>query len=227
MNLEALRASFAIAPAFDLTQILVHSVLLVVLSSILSIVYFFTSNSVSNRSRLASIFPITALSTMLIISIIRSSLALSLGLVGALSIVRFRSAIKDPEELVYIFLTIALGLGFGADQAALTSVFFFVIIAVIIIQAILRGRFGGFFSDRDSVHLEITFTNPQTLPEVLTVLDKHCVRVKLTRLDESKQQTMMFLIKPKSPAAIDAMRTQCLGLDPKAQLSFLQYQPLV
>ena len=41
-------------------------------------------------------------------------LALSLGLVGALSIVRFRAAIKEPEELAYLFLTISVGLGFGA-----------------------------------------------------------------------------------------------------------------
>lgn len=40
----------------------------------------------------------------------------SLGLVGALSIVRFRAAIKEPEELVYLFLVIALGLAFGSNQ---------------------------------------------------------------------------------------------------------------
>jgi len=48
------------------------------------------------------------MTTMLVISIVKSSLALSLGLVGALSIVRFRSAIKEPEELVYIFLSMAI-----------------------------------------------------------------------------------------------------------------------
>ena len=43
-------------------------------------------------------------------------MALSLGLVGALSIVRFRAAIKEPEELVYLFLIISIGLGCGAGQ---------------------------------------------------------------------------------------------------------------
>ena len=50
---------------------------------------------------------------------VKSSLALSLGLVGALSIVRFRAAIKDPEELVYLFLCIAIGLALGAEQPLL------------------------------------------------------------------------------------------------------------
>jgi len=54
--------------------------------------------------------------------IVKNSLALSLGLVGALSIVRFRSAIKEPEELIYLFLVIATGLGCGAGQIKITVV---------------------------------------------------------------------------------------------------------
>lgn len=56
------------------------------------------------------------LTTALIITIVKSSLALSLGLVGALSIVRFRTAIKEPEELLFLFIAITIGLGVGADQ---------------------------------------------------------------------------------------------------------------
>ena len=56
---------------------------------------------------------------MIIITIVKSSLALSLGLVGALSIVRFRTAIKDPEELSFLFISIAIGLGMGANQGQL------------------------------------------------------------------------------------------------------------
>jgi uncharacterized membrane protein YhiD involved in acid resistance len=60
------------------------------------------------------------LTTVLVISIVKSSLALSLGLVGALSIVRFRTPIKEPEELAYLFLAIAMGLGLGAAQTVPT-----------------------------------------------------------------------------------------------------------
>jgi uncharacterized membrane protein YhiD involved in acid resistance len=54
--------------------------------------------------------------------VVKSSLALSLGLVGALSIVRFRTPIKEPEELAYLFIAIAMGLGLGADQRIPTLV---------------------------------------------------------------------------------------------------------
>ena len=63
-------------------------------------------------------------SMVLIISIIKSSIALSLGLVGALSIVRFRTPIKEPEELLYLFVAIAVGLGLGANQIVATLVGF-------------------------------------------------------------------------------------------------------
>ena len=53
---------------------------------------------------------------MIIITIVKSSIALSLGLVGALSIVRFRAAIKEPEELTFLFICIAIGVGLGAGQ---------------------------------------------------------------------------------------------------------------
>ena len=78
------------------------------------------SNSFSNAKHLT----IVGLSTVLIISVVKSSLALSLGLVGALSIVRFRTPIKDAEELGYLFLIIATGLAAGAEQevAILVSV---------------------------------------------------------------------------------------------------------
>ena len=51
-----------------------------------------------------------------------------IGFVGALSIVRFRSAIKDPEELTYLFLNIAIGLGLGANQPLVTIITAIVVI---------------------------------------------------------------------------------------------------
>ena len=69
----------------------------------------------SNRKIFSKNFFIITTTTMLIITVVKSSLALSLGLVGALSIIRFRAAIKEPEELGYLFLTISIGLGCGAD----------------------------------------------------------------------------------------------------------------
>jgi len=79
-------------------------------------------STLSNRKEFSQVFPFILMTTILIITVVKSSIALSLGLVGALSIVRFRTPIKEPEELAYLFISIAAGLGLGANQIAPTSV---------------------------------------------------------------------------------------------------------
>lgn len=74
------------------------------------------STSVSGKNSFSRLFPLLVLVTTAMIYVVKSSLALSLGLVGALSIVRFRAAIKEPEELIYLFMCIAIGVGIGAGQ---------------------------------------------------------------------------------------------------------------
>lgn len=89
------------------------------------------SSTVSNQDSFARLFPLLTVTTTIVIFVVKSSLALSLGLVGALSIVRFRSAIKEPEELIYLFMCIAMGLAFGAAMPllALLGLFFFALVA--------------------------------------------------------------------------------------------------
>ena len=99
----------------------VFNLLLAFIFSIaLTFIYNKYSNSLSNKKIFSNNFTLIITTTTLIITVVKSSLALSLGLVGALSIVRFRTPIKDPEELAYLFLAIALGLGLGANQRYIT-----------------------------------------------------------------------------------------------------------
>ena len=83
---------------------------------------------------MSRVFPLILLTTVLVISIVKSSLSLSLGLVGALSIVRFRTPIKEPEELAYLFICIAAGLGLGANQTVPTVIGVVTILLVMIIS---------------------------------------------------------------------------------------------
>ena len=124
----------------SLTDFILNALLAALLSWILSLFYRKYGLSVSNRRQFANNFMLLALSTMLIIFIVKSSIALSLGLVGALSIVRFRAAIKEPEELTYLFLVIGIGLGMGANQPAITVVGFVLILALLYIQVSMRKR---------------------------------------------------------------------------------------
>jgi hypothetical protein len=89
------------APApLSLTALVVNLLLSITLSTALAWFYARYGQALSNRARFAQTLPLMAMTTVLIISVVKSSLALSLGLVGVLSIVRFRTAIKEPEELL-------------------------------------------------------------------------------------------------------------------------------
>ena len=91
-----------------------------ILCFLIQLFYIRFATTLSNRSTFSKNFVVLGVATTIVIMIVKNSLALSLGLVGALSIVRFRAAIKEPEELVYLFLVIAAGLGCGANQLKIT-----------------------------------------------------------------------------------------------------------
>ena len=115
----------------SLNSLLINLAVGVLVSILIKIHYRRFGSTITNREEFSNIFPFIVLTTVLIISVVKSSLALSLGLVGALSIVRFRTPIKEPEELAYLFICIATGLGLGANQTVVTLVaVLFILIAV-------------------------------------------------------------------------------------------------
>ena len=108
-------------------NITVFSVLeVMVISLILSMVIFLTykitfSGVMYNRKFNISLVMLTLVTTM-VMFVIGSDIALSLGMVGALSIVRFRTAIKDPRDTAYIFWSIAVGLSVGTGNYLVSSI---------------------------------------------------------------------------------------------------------
>jgi hypothetical protein len=114
----------------DLGSFVASLIVALVLSYLVKITYNKTAQTLSNRDYFSDTLVILALVTCVVITVVKFSLALSLGLVGALSIVRFRAAIKEPEELVFLFLAIGIGITTGANQLELA------IIAAIFICAV-------------------------------------------------------------------------------------------
>lgn len=107
----------------SLAQFLIGFTLTIILSILLKLIYVSYSNSVSNKSLIGNIFPLFGVSIFLIVITIKSSIVLSLGLVGALSIIRFRTAIKEAEQIVYFLILTGI-----AIAAAAGSYFFPVIL---------------------------------------------------------------------------------------------------
>ena len=90
--------------SLSLEDFIINLIVGTLMSLLIKYTYVHCGTSVSDRKNFANLFPLLLLITMFIITIVKTSLALSLGLVGALSIVRFRTAIKEPSELIYLFI---------------------------------------------------------------------------------------------------------------------------
>ena len=106
--------NFEIDISFE--SLIVSVIVSVICAYIIKIIYLKFAKTINNKENFSDIFVLLALTTTIVITVVKFSLALSLGLVGALSIVRFRAAIKEPEELVYLFLIIGIGLAAGSNQ---------------------------------------------------------------------------------------------------------------
>jgi uncharacterized membrane protein YhiD involved in acid resistance len=186
----------------------------------LAIAFFYTryGNSLSNRRALAKNFLLIGVTTMTIITIVKSSLALSLGLVGALSIVRFRTAIKEPEELAYFFMIIAVGLGIGAGQTLVTIT---AVLTLCLLVFIVNKQ-----QKKDVIqNLIVSFSRNEKTEEaeLISILEKHCTQLNLRRMDSSTERSEITF------AAIFTGHSQLLEAKkavesrfPDATISFLE-----
>tara|TARA_Y100001968_G_scaffold12501_1_gene10346 strand:+ start:584 stop:1288 length:705 start_codon:yes stop_codon:yes gene_type:complete len=157
--------------------------------------YKYSSESIYGGKQIASSILPLSLTVCVIITVVKSSLALSLGLVGALSIVRFRTPIKDPEDLTYLFLAIVTGLGFGANQNLFTSIGISSVLLVLAIRSFLRIKrksrlnYGSDFN----INLEWDSNIDISVAEIVDVLSKNCSQISLIRFDLLKTQRNLVL----------------------------------
>lgn len=184
--------------SFSVYTYVLYSIICAVLLFILSIVYTRFGQSMSNRSQLSKVLVIVGLTTFIIISIVKSSLALSLGLVGALSIVRFRTAIKEPEELGYFFMAISIGLGMGANQLWSTLIGFLLLIIIIIIQN--KVSFGNSITQTLLINIPGNENQKSSLiEEVSSIIEKSSTQLEVKRVQiNGEAVSLNFLINVKS-----------------------------
>lgn len=207
----------------NIPSFLFSLIICAILSYSLGKLYAHYGNSLSNRKSFARNFLLLALTTMFIITVVKSSLALSLGLVGALSIVRFRAAIKEPEELTYLFLNIAIGLGCGAGLSILTII------------AFICFAFFIWFNNKNkkdisenSLYLTISSSKGADLAisldmdAVVSTLSQYCSFIKLKRSDESKEAfEIAFLVGIENVALLQQAKDGIRKLYPDAVITFL------
>ena len=223
--------NFGIEPALPLSVngLLLNLILGAISAYILSRHYVRFGKTNSNRAELANVFPILILTTILIITVVKSSLALSLGLVGTLSIVRFRTPIKEPEELGYLLIAIALGLGFGADQRLSTLIAATVIMGLLIV---LRNLPGIHKPAKHNLYLNVEA--PQSEPEdgllekIHAILSAYTNLTDMRRLDkrDGLLQATYYINCQDSKKLIGLMDALQEGV-PNAAISFVEQKGIL
>ena len=189
------------------------------LAWLLGYIYVKYGKSISNRRMFARNFLLVSLTTMFIITVVKSSLALSLGLVGALSIIRFRTAIKEPEELAYLFMAISMGLGMGADQWIVTLVASLALMFVIFIKHKTSKT-----KDYPNLYLSIASdkTSAVSLTAITDVLRKYAIDLSLKRYDETKEKIeVAYLLNFIDFEKMNQSKKELLVLNDSLKITFL------
>ena len=192
--MENLEGSLITNNDIGISSFLLNLFLTLFLTKILSLIFNRYGKSISNRILFSNNFPLIGMTTMLIITIVKSSLALSLGLVGALSVVRFRTAIKEPEELSYLFFTIAIGLGLGANQTLITFIGF-VLIAIFIYLSNLR-KIKKVSTNFMSLLVSVNESNNYDVDKITNIIYENVSKLELKRLSsDSGELEILFKIE--------------------------------
>ncbi len=208
----------------DPLGVIIGLALTALMASAISYVYIKKARVLSNKEDFVKNFLPISMTTMFIIVVVKSSLALSLGLVGALSIVRFRTAIKEPEELGYLFLCIAIGLGNGASQYLITGIALIIILSTIFI----------FSSKKENVSQDMGFIytdsgeNITPIKKIVDILMENFSSIEIKRLDESKNSSeLMASIDSVDFESVQVAKDLILSISPNAKISFVSAKGLI
>ena len=192
------------------------------LSYILSRVYSRNSNTFSNPETLSKVLPIISVGTTIIIAVVKSSLALSLGLVGALSIVRFRTPIKEPEELTYIFLSIGIGLATGADQYSVAIIGLILTIICIYLNKRLNYR----KTAQNNISISISNISSKDINSIIELLSKNSTVVNFHNFSSSKNKdfrntNITLSFTPESFEKINTITNEISDEFPEASINII------
>ena len=151
MNEELQNLLLLSAERLTILEVLFNFIVCIISTYLLMYVYNRNAQTVTNRKIFSRIFPLYSIAIFAIITVIQSSIALSLGLVGALSIIRFRTAIKEPEQLIYLLMSTGIAIGAAAGQlnVVISATVFFVIIS--------------FIDNKRQKNKSVTLSNEQTV----------------------------------------------------------------
>lgn len=169
------------ASQLNVIEIAACMLVTVLIAAYIFMVYrILNKNSFYNKNFNLSLIALAVITAAIILTI-QSNIVISLGMVGALSIVRFRTAIKDPMDLVFLFWSISIGIICGAGHA-LIAVIASVVVTIIVVL------FERLSVGRAAVVLLVNAADYKIEKQIMEIVASHCTayKVKARNLTKAK-----------------------------------------
>ncbi|OGU31632.1 MAG: hypothetical protein A2057_02340 [Ignavibacteria bacterium GWA2_35_9] len=197
--LENLQSVNVFSP--NLSEIISNIIISLICSFIVSVIYRYTYKGPGySESFVHSIVFLSAI-TALVIMVIGNNLARAFGLVGALSIIRFRTAIKDTIDIVYIFLGLAIGMaaGVGYHKAAIAGTIIIGLILIIFTKSNFR-----YFRSNQYI-LQFNYSNGNSSGEEFSgTLSKYCINFEIINIRTNPDNTIDYTFYLRIRKSLDS-----------------------
>ena len=176
--------SFGSARLMSGEQIICAMLASFILSVTVSAVYRWTYEGLSYSRSFVHTQVLAAIVTSILIMAIGNNLARGLGILGTLAIIRFRTPIRDPRDIIFLFACIAIGISCGASVffVAMIGTLFFCLVALYL-------HWSPFASLRVyEALLRITiYTESESRDDVRKALERYCSSIVLVAMREAYQ----------------------------------------
>ena len=185
MRLLSILDLLAELDALELTlaDIVLNLLIALILSLWVLFIYKLSYQSNVYNKSFAMSLPVSALVTTMVIMAVSSNVILSLGMVGALSIVRFRTAIKNPLDTIFMFWAIGIGITLGANTTVLAFIGSIVIgLSILFVQTLELFNTPYILI----VSLEQEFDEEKLIESVKNLYPKYQIRNKSLQQDNSE-----------------------------------------
>ncbi|NKB67520.1 MAG: DUF4956 domain-containing protein [Candidatus Latescibacteria bacterium] len=152
--------------------------------------YYWTYSRTGHSTPFGHALITLAMITAVVIMVIENNLARAFGLVGAMSIIRFRTAVKDVQDIVFIFFSLAVGMAAGVGMTVIA----FTTTLLIGLVTLVLGKSAARTAKKRAYLLQFSFApNDQDEAPYLDVLKKHCRQYQLINVKTSGQDGLLEL----------------------------------
>lgn len=188
----------------SVSEIFLNLLVSLLCSLVISLIYRFTYRGPGYSESFVNSVVFLSIITALVLMIIGNNIARAFSLVGALSIIRFRTAIKDTVDLVYIFLSLAIGMASGVGYHKLAIVGTGMIGAILIVFSYSRISF--FLSNQ--YMLQFSYPSSETLTNPINdILSASCksfeiINVKSIDLDDTFEYSYYIRLKKNTDPTV-------------------------